>query len=84
MSDQPTPSSPFILKNIGAADRGVRLAFGIVMVASLALFPILQSPWILVLAAVGTVPLLTGLSGFCPLYRLVRFDTGVPPEAAHA
>ena len=71
-------------KNEGAADRGLRTAFGILMVGSLGLYPILQSTPLAIVGLVGLVPLITGITGFCPLYRIVNFDSGVEPEPSHS
>ncbi len=67
-------------KNEGAADRALRISFGVVFVGLGLTFPVLKMTGLLVLGAVGLVLLATGLSGICPLYSLVKFDTGVPPE----
>ncbi|MES2150075.1 MAG: DUF2892 domain-containing protein [Pseudomonadota bacterium] len=52
-------------KNVGAIDRPLRIAMGL---SVLCLFFFLGENlrwW----ALAGLVPLLTGLAGFCPLYR---------------
>lgn len=57
--------------NVGALDKGLRIAAGVVL---LALAVLLDHParW---LGLIGIVPLATGLFGFCPLYALFGFDT---------
>jgi hypothetical protein len=36
---------------------------------------VVRGPGGIAMAAVAVIPLLTGLSGFCPLYALFRIDT---------
>jgi hypothetical protein len=57
--------------NVGGMDRVLRIVGGL---ALMALFFLLQGDaraWSLV----GVVMLFTGLSGFCPLYRLIGINT---------
>ena len=56
--------------NAGKADRIVRVAAGIVLIA----FGLINGN--LIIAAVGAVPLLTGAIGFCPLYPIFKLNTG--------
>jgi hypothetical protein len=55
--------------NEGTLDRAVRVVLGLVLVSLVFVGP--RSLW----GLVGIVPILTGLTGFCPLYRLVGVDT---------
>ena len=55
--------------NEGTIDRTLRVILGLVLIALVFVGP--QTPW----GWVGVVPLLTGLVGFCPLYRLVGINT---------
>lgn len=55
-------------KNVGGIDRIVRLLLGLALIA-LALYA--QNWW----GALGLVPLLTGLVGWCPLYLPLRLNT---------
>jgi len=57
--------------NVGALDKGLRIAAGVVLLGIAAL---LDHParW---LGLIGIVPLATGLFGYCPLYALLGFDT---------
>ncbi len=55
--------------NEGTLDRGIRIVVGIALIAIAFWGP--RTPW----GFVGVVPLVTGLFGFCPLYRLVGLST---------
>jgi len=57
-----------VIQNLGQIDRIVRAGVGVGLFG-LGLF--FQSWW----GALGVVPLVTALNGFCPLYRLVGLDT---------
>jgi hypothetical protein len=50
-------------------DRAIRIALGIVLLSLTFVGP--HTLW----GLVGFVPLLTGLLGFCPLYRIVGLST---------
>ncbi len=56
-------------KNEGVIDRVIRVVFGLALLSLVVVGP--QS----MLGLVGIVPLLTGLVGFCPLYKLVGLNT---------
>ncbi len=57
-------------QNIGKTDRIIRASAGVVII----LFGfIIQSWW----GAIGVVPLLTSLLGFCPLYTILGISTNV-------
>ena len=55
--------------NVGGIDRVLRAVLGVVLIALVFVGP--QTPW----GGLGLVPLLTGVVGFCPLYRLVGVNT---------
>lgn len=55
-------------KNLGKIDRSLRVVIGIVIIA-LGLF---YSSW---LGAIGIVPILTALIGWCPLYCPLKIST---------
>lgn len=55
--------------NEGLIDRLVRIMLGAVLLALAFVGP--QTPW----GLIGVIPLVTGLVGFCPLYRLVGINT---------
>ncbi|MGB6838233.1 MAG: DUF2892 domain-containing protein [Dehalococcoidia bacterium] len=59
--------------NEGSIDRAVRLVVaGVLIGIGLG---VVRGAGGIAMAAVGVIPLLTGLSGFCPLYALLRLDT---------
>lgn len=56
-------------RNEGTIDRAFRIILGLVLIAMVFVGPKAAWGWI------GIVPLLTGLVGFCPLYRLIGLNT---------
>lgn len=67
------------MRNIGTLDRIIRIVIGIGLVAFVFFGPETRWGWL------GLVPLLTGVVGYCPLYRLLgirtRHDDGAPRAA---
>jgi hypothetical protein len=60
----------YIMKaNEGTVDRIFRVVIGLALLSLVVVGP--QSLW----GLVGLVPLLTGIVGFCPLYKVVGFST---------
>ena len=57
------------MNNVGGIDKGVRIALGLALIALVFVGP--QTPW----GWIGLVPLVTGLIGFCPLYKLIGVNT---------
>jgi hypothetical protein len=57
------------MRNEGTIDRVLRTGLGIALISLVFVGP--QTPW----GWLGLVPLLTGVVGFCPLYRLVGVNT---------
>ncbi|WP_237457358.1 DUF2892 domain-containing protein [Pseudomaricurvus sp. HS19] len=55
--------------NEGTADRIIRVIAGLALLSLTVAGP--QSLW----GLVGLVPLITGVVGFCPLYKLVGLNT---------
>ena len=55
--------------NEGTLDRVIRVVAGLVLLSLVFVGPRSAYGWI------GIVPLLTGMVGFCPLYRLFRIRT---------
>lgn len=62
------------MKNAGTLDRTIRIVLGISLIAIALVGP--KTPF----GFIGVVPLLTGLIGFCPLYRLVGLSTCPAPR----
>jgi hypothetical protein len=56
-------------KNVGGLDRTIRIAAGLALIAAAATNTL--GAW----AYVGVVPLLTGLMGWCPPYKLLGINT---------
>ncbi len=65
--------------NMGTADRVVRVVVGLALLTLVFLVEGATRWW----GLVGLVPLATSLSGYCPLYALIGFDTcGTPRKPA--
>jgi hypothetical protein len=64
------------MTNEGTLDRVIRVVVGLGILSLTFLGP--QSRW----GLVGLVPLLTGVVGFCPLYRIVGISTCAVPRKA--
>jgi hypothetical protein len=56
-------------RNEGNLDRALRVIFGLVLISLVFIGP--QSNW----GWIGLVPLVTGLVGWCPLYRVFGLST---------
>jgi hypothetical protein len=56
------------LRNEGTVDRTLRVVLGVALLA----YALVAHAW---LGWLGVIPLVTGLVGFCPLYRLVGIKT---------
>ena len=57
------------MANEGTIDRAVRVALGLGLLSLTVVGP--HTPW----GLIGVVPLLTGVVGFCPAYRLFGLAT---------
>ena len=55
--------------NAGTLDRVLRVALGLALLSLVFVGP---RTW---LGFIGVVPLITGLAGYCPLYRLLGVNT---------
>lgn len=55
--------------NAGKVDRALRIIVGIALLSLTMIGP--QSLW----GLVGLIPLVTGLAGFCPVYKLLGLNT---------
>ena len=60
--------------NEGAVDRVLRVLLGIALISLTVIGP--KSAW----GWVGLLPLITGMSGFCPLYRVLGINTCRTPR----
>ena len=58
-----------MFRNEGSIDRALRVTLGLILIAMVFVGPKAAWGW------VGLVPLITGLVGFCPLYRLIGVNT---------
>ncbi len=56
-------------RNEGTLDRVARVVLGLILLSLTVVGP--QTMW----GLVGLIPLLTGLVGYCPIYKLLGFDT---------
>lgn len=64
-----SPENGYAMKNEGSVDRTVRIIVGVALLALVFAGPKTIWGWI------GIVPLLTGIVGFCPLYRVIGLST---------
>ncbi len=56
------------MKNVGSIDRVIRIVAGVAIIGAGVYY---QSWW----GAIGAVPLLTGLMGWCPPYAIFGWNT---------
>ena len=56
-------------RNEGSIDRAIRIALGLAILAMVFVGP---KTWV---GLVGLIPLVTGVYGFCPLYRVLGLRT---------
>lgn len=57
------------MANVGGIDKVLRIVAGLILIALVFVGP--QTPW----GWIGLVPLVTGLVGFCPLYKILGLNT---------
>ncbi|NHQ60902.1 DUF2892 domain-containing protein [Chlorobium sp. BLA1] len=55
-------------KNIGKYDKGIRIIIGV----SIMFIGIINQSW---WGAIGLIPVLTALAGFCPIYTLLKISS---------
>jgi hypothetical protein len=55
-------------KNVGSIDRILRIIIGLALIA----WGVIEKNW---LGAIGIVPLVTALMGWCPLYSILGVKT---------
>ncbi len=58
----------FMKKNVSPMDRIIRFILGVAVLSLVFLGP--QTAW----GYIGLIALISALSGFCPLYRLLRVE----------
>lgn len=63
-----------VMRNVGSADRAIRLILGAALLA-LGVSGVLAGSAAVVAAIIGALFLVTGVAKFCPFYSLIRFDT---------
>lgn len=63
-------------RNEGTIDRVVRIVAGLALLSLVFVGP---KTW---LGLIGLVPLVTGLVGYCPLYRILGIRTGPPMQTS--
>ena len=61
--------------NVGSIDRLIRIVLGIALIGA---GFVLAPPWNYVALVVGILAMVTGLTRFCGLYRLLGIGTGKP------
>ncbi len=57
------------MKNVGKADQIIRIVAGLILLSLVFIGP--KTLW----GLIGLVPLVTGLFGFCPAYKLLGMNT---------
>jgi hypothetical protein len=67
-------------KNVGMADRIIRIIVGIVLIAVFAM-NLVGSPWSYLVLLIGLIALLTGIFGTCALYSLFGITTASKKKA---
>lgn len=71
-----------IRKNIGMADRIVRIAIGVALLSVIPLAFIGPKTPFAYLGLLGIMPLVAGLTGYCPPYELLGINTYVKKKTA--
>jgi hypothetical protein len=64
-----------IKKNIGMPDRAARIVLGIILLSIISLAFTGPKTTLAFLGFIGIIPLLAGISGFCPPYALLGINT---------
>ena len=63
--------TPFVLQNVGAIDRTIRVVIGLCMIGVWFFYPIESvSMWFAALPLLGILPVLSGILGWDPFYAL--------------
>lgn len=58
--------------NVGATDRIIRVIVGLALIAGYWIWPDASYGWAFF---IGVIPLISGLVGWCPVYRLLGWST---------
>ncbi len=66
--------------NESNVDRGVRVVLGIVLL--IVGFGVMGGTGGVIVGLIGLIPLITGLVGWCPIYRLLGMRTNEAPADA--
>jgi len=66
--------------NVGGADKTIRIALGVALLA-IGLFAGMSTTWTIVAYAAAVIALLTALIGYCPLNSLFGINTCAPERA---
>jgi hypothetical protein len=64
-----------IKKNLGIVDRAVRIVIGVLLILISTLAFVGPSNPLAYLGLLGIVPLIAGITGFCPPYHWLRINT---------
>ena len=59
-------------RNMGTPDRIIRIIVGVVLIALYFVYPAAEYRWLFLL---GSIPLVTGLVGWCGIYSLLGVST---------
>ena len=59
-------------RNVGLNDRVVRIVMGLALVAMVFVGPKIAWGWL------GLLPVISGLVGWCPVYKLLKIDSRPP------
>jgi hypothetical protein len=67
-------------RNVGGAERGIRIAIGVLLLGS-GFFHVLTGVLGVVAYVVGGIALLTGLIGYCPAWAVCGINTSAMKQA---
>lgn len=63
-----------MITNQGSFERTVRVIIGLILVW-VALYKAMNPAWLWFLAIAGLIMIVTGLSGYCPVWQLLKINT---------
>ena len=66
----------FLKKNLGNVESTIRVLIGGIIIATGLYF---DSLW----GLIGIIPVLSGATSFCPIYKYINIDKGTPVERAN-